>query len=1408
MKARKWIVLLLSILMVLSLLASCASNEDGEGNETDAPETDAPETGSEDLLEQIAQKYKNQNSLRIEQTVTSRQTVDEVETETRITNTLTVNGLNRWRHLDKGLNGFSFSLECGLESRLLDSADASMTNEAITITLLDSVLYVQTMERYGTEVHQIYEKYPVQNKDEISDLFGTVVPLWEEPPYLSSLISYWNDTQVEIEGEGKKVSFSVGKSKKANDILNDIITSFAPINRDEADEGDVVEIIPFTDLSANGSFAFDTSFNIKRSSLDINGTLLMDEVTNPIPFNVQTDTRYFYGKDVDKVILPEQADQYVDPFEQKIASEGTRWAVLKKQEIPNLSDPNAESFSSSGSVPEDKITHFVELLNRQNWTRTKESGSGNYIFYGWVSDEIVTNPSLQYATMVHNVRYDDEKGVLYHAIDSVLNGRRKATLSAEDKAWLDDLLSSLEYHDVGYVPAPPEEESDLSRVSHWSLCAFEEYGEETERWRTREIASTDQTVLQNLFESLVWESGTHEPNEVFVGFDGLSNDVPIMRIYYDSENGILMEGDLYTKIARLSEEQQEVLETVIQHVFSISNLDPNEIVQGRVWPNEEHASVNYLTDAQLQSLKTLAWESFPVEFGRYSPEKTTFEIVLEGADWETLLQILYDWEEGIIYSEWDPCYYRVPESARAVLNAMIEEQYPKTNFPSDGEWVLGAVFDDLTNEAPLEREELDGLLEILNRLQWTETDKIPQKRDYFMRAERTHGENYNSTLRSFSLIYDEVEGALFHPVYSLRANLTEEERAYIDALMASHNVKIWEVCARHDVSDLFSYYLDTMTKEDSDALWALKERLTWTEYTEEWNRTQWFFKLLNHYGVTIELDYDRENGRLVYPRKKLAADLGEADVALIERLITTYFPLPSFDLALPFDIQINGIGTCKLSKEKSDALAALLNGLPWDGISVRPDGDGALWIWYETEEQRFVNEVYYYPSVNLLYSLETGRSSEVPEDLRELLDTVIAEHVLRTDFSRYEEISARWQRYYGAPMNADQAEWLANLLNRLQWTEIEYTRDYEAPYFEIRFSCENEKFHYERIVYDRSNGTLTNEAHDLRATLSAQEIVFIEAFMEQYETGTAPELGEHEHWFGSWQQTEAPTCVEAGEEIRQCVVCPETETRPVAATGVHTTDVDKNHKCDECGAPVGTHADSDNDGDHECDYCGSVMNDCDDADRDHACDECGITMGIHADKSNDGNHKCDYCDEPMTVCDDTDKDHDCDECGTPVSVCDDADKDHDCDICGVNMGTHADSDNDGDHECDYCGSVMNDCDDADKDHACDECGVSIGMHADAEHDGDHKCEYCGKVMTACVDGDKDHECDECGLSKGTHADSDNDGDHECDYCNAVMTDCDDADKDHACDECGVSIGMHADAEHDGDHKCEYCGKVM
>ena len=49
-------------------------------------------------------------------------------------------------------------------------------------------------------------------------------------------------------------------------------------------------------------------------------------------------------------------------------------------------------------------------------------------------------------------------------------------------------------------------------------------------------------------------------------------------------------------------------------------------------------------------------------------------------------------------------------------------------------------------------------------------------------------------------------------------------------------------------------------------------------------------------------------------------------------------------------------------------------------------------------------------------------------------------------------------------------------------------------------------------------------------------------------TGTKAEGGEHEHAFGEWTVTTAPTCTEKGEETRSCE-CGETETREIEALG-------------------------------------------------------------------------------------------------------------------------------------------------------------------------------------------------------------------------------------------------------------------
>ena len=50
-------------------------------------------------------------------------------------------------------------------------------------------------------------------------------------------------------------------------------------------------------------------------------------------------------------------------------------------------------------------------------------------------------------------------------------------------------------------------------------------------------------------------------------------------------------------------------------------------------------------------------------------------------------------------------------------------------------------------------------------------------------------------------------------------------------------------------------------------------------------------------------------------------------------------------------------------------------------------------------------------------------------------------------------------------------------------------------------------------------------------------------------SGSFNSLSGHEHTWGEWTQTTAPTCTEAGEETRTCSECGEVETRLVEALG-------------------------------------------------------------------------------------------------------------------------------------------------------------------------------------------------------------------------------------------------------------------
>ena len=72
----------------------------------------------------------------------------------------------------------------------------------------------------------------------------------------------------------------------------------------------------------------------------------------------------------------------------------------------------------------------------------------------------------------------------------------------------------------------------------------------------------------------------------------------------------------------------------------------------------------------------------------------------------------------------------------------------------------------------------------------------------------------------------------------------------------------------------------------------------------------------------------------------------------------------------------------------------------------------------------------------------------------------------------------------------------------------------------------------------------------------------------------------------------------------------------------------KDHKCDNCGADIGTHEDKDKD--HNCDYgCAETIGDHRDEDKDHNCDYgCAVKIGTH--KATDESNICGYCGKEVT----------------------------------------------------------------------------------------------------------------------------------------------------------------------------------
>ena len=289
--------------------------------------------------------------------------------------------------------------------------------------------------------------------------------------------------------------------------------------------------------------------------------------------------------------------------------------------------------------------------------------------------------------------------------------------------------------------------------------------------------------------------------------------------------------------------------------------------------------------------------------------------------------------------------------------------------------------------------------------------------------------------------------------------------------------------------------------------------------------------------------------------------------------------------------------------------------------------------------------------------------------------------------------------------------------------------------------------------------------------------------------------------------TPAHTVCEDGDKNHVCDVCGEPVGTHEVAEGKHICDYcgvtmtdcaddNKDHNCDVCGTALTTCADNNND--HNCDLCGTALTTCVDEDKDHTCDICGATVGTHA--AAEGTHICEYCGVKASECEDSDNNNACDVCGNRMHDCVDGNNDHNCDKCGTALTVCADNNND--HNCDLCGAAVTVCGDNNKDHNCDICGKELSVCGDDNKD--HNCDICGKALSVCGDNNNDHNCDICGTALTACAD-DND-DHNCDLCGKAVTECTDGDNNHACDICGAVLTSCADT--DDNHKCDVCGDKL
>ncbi|MBO5185104.1 MAG: leucine-rich repeat protein, partial [Clostridia bacterium] len=267
-----------------------------------------------------------------------------------------------------------------------------------------------------------------------------------------------------------------------------------------------------------------------------------------------------------------------------------------------------------------------------------------------------------------------------------------------------------------------------------------------------------------------------------------------------------------------------------------------------------------------------------------------------------------------------------------------------------------------------------------------------------------------------------------------------------------------------------------------------------------------------------------------------------------------------------------------------------------------------------------------------------------------------------------------------------------------------------------------------------------NKAFGYYEDESTFEVKKVENFTIYGYTGTAAETYANEngfsfvshdngHAFGDWLVTTEPTCTAEGEETSTCVICGESETRAIDATGheyisevVAPTCTESgytNHTCKNCGdaytdseVPSIEHSYKSETFEATCQDKGKVV---------YTCENCGYS---YTDEFDYGEHR--YSDWTVTA--------------EPTCTAE-GEETRTCSVCGEAETRTIEK---AAHKIVIDTSVT---------PTCTETGVTEGQH----------CSVCGEVLveqqTIAAAGHNDNNsdgiCDSCGENLGTHTPSEN-----------------------------------------------------